>query len=180
MALELLGFPDINPGKNYQCGVVAATFPRCDDDCSKCDTTIPTMRSLIVVLNRYRDVAYADASAAKPSFKPNYVAYPSLASIRRSLDRRVPVLGGVSPDWPPDSPEAAEHAILITGYDDDYMATGEPWVIVRDPYPYAPGENPWANAGYPYSGRTGTAVVPWSALRHRMNLTSAVFLEAVK
>jgi hypothetical protein len=31
MALELLDFPDINPGKNYQCGVVAATFPRCDD-----------------------------------------------------------------------------------------------------------------------------------------------------
>ena len=35
MALDLLGFPDINPAKNYQCGVVAAAFTKCADDCTK-------------------------------------------------------------------------------------------------------------------------------------------------
>jgi len=48
---------------------------------------------------------------------------------------------------------------------------------VRDPYPYAEGENIWINAGYPYTAKTGRALVPWPVLRDRMNLTSAIFLE---
>ncbi|HYX47881.1 MAG TPA: hypothetical protein VE820_13815 [Sphingomicrobium sp.] len=100
MALEILRVPDINPGKNYQCGVVAAAFPRCEDDCSQCDTTIPTMLSLIAVLNRYRDLAFSSERGRKSLFTADYVAHPTFALIKRSFDISAPVIGGISPDLP--------------------------------------------------------------------------------
>ena len=177
MALELLRFPDINEASNYQCGVVAAAFPSCGDDCTRCDMTLPTMVSLIEVLNRYREHASPQRlSGLQASFSPNYLPNPDFKSVRQSLDASFPVLGGISPDETPTDPAASEHAVLLTGYDEDYLGTGEPWIVVRDPYPYAAGENPWINAGYPFWRASGRALVPWRALRQRMNLTSAVFL----
>jgi len=178
MALRLLGFPDLNPGRNYQCGVVAAAFPDCDDDCTKCITTIDAMTNMVGVLDRYRDLAsQQDSTAFSELFNPNYVSYPRWARIKHSLDLSYPVIAGISPDGRPNNPARSEHAILITGYDDNYRGTGEEWVIVRDPYPYARGASPYASAGYPYQARSGTAQLPWRILRDRMNLTSAVFLE---
>lgn len=177
MALKLLDFPDINEARNYQCGVVAAAFPRCGDDCTKCDRTIPTMESFVPILNRYRDLASpGKREGLQASFSPNYTSNPTFRGVKRSLDRSFPVLAGISPDGAPRNPAASEHAILLTGYDDDYLGTGQTWFIIRDPYPYAEGENPWMNAGYAYASGSGTALVPWRVLRNRMNLTSAVFL----
>ena len=180
MALELLGFPDINEARNYQCGVVAAAFPSCSDDCTRCDTTLPTMVSLIGVLNRYRELASPHRlSGLQASFSPNYAPNPTFRTVKQSLDSYLPVLGGISPDEAPADPAASEHAVLLTGYDEDYLGTGEPWIVVRDPFPYAKDENPWVNAGYPYWRASGRALVPWRALRERMNLTSVVFLAKV-
>jgi hypothetical protein len=177
MALKVLGFPDINPGKNYQCGVVAAAFPQCDDDCTKCDTELDTMPSFVRLLERYRDLSMRGKSLGlKASFHPNYVAYPGLRRIEHSIDLSFPVIAGISAGERPSDPAQPEHSVLITGYDDDHNGTGETWMIVRDPYPYASEENPWTNAGYPYRRPSGTALVPWRVLRGEMNLTSAVFL----
>jgi hypothetical protein len=178
MALQLLGFPDLNPGRNYQCGVVAAAFPDCDDDCTKCVTTIDAMTNMVGVLDRYRDLSIQRSS--RPffeAFNPNYVPYPHWARIKHSLDLSYPVIAGISPDGKPSNPARSEHAVLITGYDDNYRGSGEQWVIVKDPYPYASGASPYSNAGYPYQPASGTAQLPWRILRDRMNLTSAVFLE---
>jgi hypothetical protein len=178
MALQLLGFPDLNPGRNYQCGVVAAAFPDCDDDCTKCVTPIDAMTNMVGVLDRYRDLAIQLNSAGFSGlFDPNYVSYPRWTRIKHSLDLSYPVIAGISPDGRPANPARSEHAILITGYDDNYRGSGEEWVIVRDPYPYARGTSPYASAGYPYQAASGTAQLPWRILRDRMNLTSAVFLE---
>jgi len=173
MALELLGVPDINPARNYQCGVVAAAFPDCDDDCTKCVTRLGPLSRLVDVLDRYSALTNAPSSV----FSPNYASYPQWDRIRQSLDRAYPVIAGISPDGRPADPAQSQHAILITGYDDNYRGTGEKWVIVRDPYPYAARQNPYANAGYAFEAASGKAVLPWRALRDRLNLTSAVFLE---
>lgn len=178
MALEFLKFPDINPVRNYQCGVVAAAFPDCDDDCTRCDTTLDTMMSFVGVLKRYRALAlHGKPVGLQRAFSPNYVAYPTYAHVRRSLNLSYPVIAGISADQRPLNPAEPQHAVLITGYDDDYQASGEPWVVVRDPYPYAAGDNPWVSAGYPYRQNSGRAMVPWRVLRDQLNLTSAVFLE---
>ena len=55
MALKFLGFPDINEVRNYQCGVVAATFPYCEDDCTRCDRALDRMSTFVELLERYRD-----------------------------------------------------------------------------------------------------------------------------
>ena len=179
MALKLLGFPDINPANNYQCGVVAAAFPDCDDDCTKCVTSLGSMARLVDVLARYRELSLDEDSAqSKQMFKPNYVAHPAWARIKHSLDLSFPVIAGISPDAKPKDAAQSEHTVLITGYDDNYRGTGEAWVTLRDPYPYARGESPYAAAGFSYEAASRKARLPWRVLRDRLNLTSAVFLES--
>ena len=177
MALELLGFRNINPAKNYQCGVVAAAFPDCDDDCTKCVTSLGSMDRLVDVIERYRDLSLWHSRASWRILRPRYVPYPALASIERSINRHYPVIVGVSPDGKPDDPAQAEHTVLITGYDDNYRGTGEAWVTLRDPYPYSAGQSPYTRAGYSYAPATRKARLPWRVLRDRLNLTSAVFLQ---
>ncbi|MFL6760964.1 MAG: C39 family peptidase [Sphingomicrobium sp.] len=177
MALRLVGFPDINPAKNYQCGVVAAAFPECLDDCTKCERSLGTMTSMVGVLDRYRDLAF-QMTGDSPEIRPSYVAYPQWKRITHSLDLSYPVIAGISPDRRPSNPAEPQHTVLITGYDDNHGGTGEQWVIIRDPYPYQGRRSPYASAGYPYQQATGKAELPWRVLRDRMNLTSAVFLES--
>ena len=177
MALKLLGFPDINPAKNYQCGVVAAAFPRCDDDCTQCITSLRSVANLVGVLNRYSDLSLGSGKGVPDLFSPNYVAHPGWDHIKHSVDLSYPVIAGISPDSKPDDPGATQHTVLITGYDDNYRGTGQRWVIVRDPYPYAQGRSPYRSAGYRYDAASGKAELPWRVLRDRLNLTSAVFLE---
>lgn len=176
MALELLGFADIDPGRNYQCGVVAAAFPECRNDCTQCDSWLPLMTGFLPLLVRYDLVA----GQGEPHMvlSPVYSSDPQWGRITRSLDLSYPVIAGISPDEMPDDPAAAEHSVLITGYDDDYRGTGQQWVVVKDPYPYDDGDNPYASVGYAYDAATGKAQLPWSVLRDRLNLTSAVFLNA--
>ena len=178
MALNLLGYPDINPAHNYQCGVVAAAFPDCADDCTKCVTRLGPIANLVGVLDRYKALAVKQQNGpAGASISPDYVAYPQWDRITRSLKLSYPVIGGISPDGAPDNAADSEHTVLITGFDDNFHGTGEKWVVLRDPYPYAAGKSPYAAAGYSYDVATGTAQLPWRVLLHRMNLTSAIFLE---
>jgi len=178
MALKYLGFPDINPVRNYQCGVVAAAFPDCEYDCTRCETPLDRMSTFVALLERYRErTKHSRPAARQLSLRPNYVAYPEFDRIKRSINLSYPVIGGVSVGRRPVNPAEAQHAVLITGYDDDYRGTGERWVVVMDPFPYAGGESPWLHAGYSARRSTGKLMVPWRVLRDRMNLSSAVFLE---
>jgi Peptidase_C39 like family len=177
MALQQLGFADINPGRNYQCGVVAAAFPVCDDDCTKCVTSLKSMEKFVRLLDRYRDLSREAAPGPSKLFSPNYVANPRWNRIKHSLDLSFPVIAGISPDGRPADPGESQHTVLITGYDDDYRGTGEDWVIIRDPYPYEGAGNPYSDMGYRFDTASGRAQLPWRVLRDRLNLTSAVFLE---
>jgi len=178
MALTLLGFPDLNPARNYQCGVVAAAFRNCWEDCTKCVTSLGSMDRLVAVLDSYRELsAEMDGGRPQQGFSPNYVSYPGWNRIKRSLDLAYPVIAGISPDGRPADPAQAQHTILITGYDNNYRGSGEEWVIIRDPYPYDAGASPYAKAGFRMQSSSGKVLLPWRVLRDRMNLTSAVFLE---
>jgi hypothetical protein len=179
MALELLGFPNINPAKNYHCGVVAAAFPECDDDCTKCITSLESMDRIVEVLNRYKNLSLElDSAEREHGLTPSYVPHPSWSWIEHSIDLSYPVIAGISPDGKPDDDALAQHAVLITGYDNNHRGTGEAWVTIRDPYPYARGESPYTRAGYSYDAARRKARLPWRVLRDRLNLTSAVFLES--
>jgi hypothetical protein len=178
MALQELGFPDLNPAKNYQCGVVAVAFEGCEDDCTKCVESLGSLAMLVGVLDRYRNLSAQQGNVTPDErFSPNYADYPDWIRVRHSLRLSYPVIAGISPDGKPADPDEPEHTVLITGYDDNYRGSGEKWVIVRDPYPYEPGASPYASAGYVYDAATGKAKLPWRVLRDRLNFTSAVFLE---
>lgn len=178
MALEVLGFPDIDPGKDYQCGVVVAAFPGCEDDCRECVTRLGPLSDMVGVLDRYRALSAKRGDGHSDElFSPNYVANPQWGRIKHSIDLSYPVIAGISPDGRPRSPARAQHVILIIGYDDNHRGTGEEWVILKDPYPYSPDDNPYTRAGYRFQTTSGTVQMPWSVLRDQLNLTSAVFLE---
>jgi len=177
MALEMLGFPDIDPSKNYQCGVVVAAFPGCEADCTECVTRLGPLSELVGVLDRYKSLADKTDWQSDVMFRPNYAAHPRWDRIKQSLDLSYPVIAGISPDRAPEFPGRAQHVILITGYDDNHLGTGEDWVTVKDPYPYAPGKSPYVSAGYRFRSASGQAQLPWRILQEKLNLSSAVFLE---
>src|SRR3954470_24325853 len=73
MALEMLGFPDIDPSNNYQCGVVVAAFPGCADGCAQCVTRPGPLSDLVGVLDRYKALADKTDWQSDGLFSPNYV-----------------------------------------------------------------------------------------------------------
>src|SRR3954451_19019831 len=65
MALKLLGFRNINPAKDYQCGVVAAALPG-GDDCTKCVTPLGSMDRIVDVIERYTDLSRLPQKSPEP------------------------------------------------------------------------------------------------------------------
>jgi len=59
MLLRHLGYPGINPARNYQCGIVGSLGGECWYNCSlpRCITGIGTLSAFAGVLERYPDVA---------------------------------------------------------------------------------------------------------------------------
>jgi hypothetical protein len=179
MALQLHGYPNVNPAGNYQCGIVAVAFPECDADCHACIRPIGPLPNMVWAIERYQAYVARTLDFSLPHVRPRYDDSPTFEKIRQSLRQDMPVIAGISPTRVPNNPSETEHAVLISGVDDAWRTpSGERVrvVIVNDPFVYGPGQNPYERVGGwvdPYSGK---AVVEWNTFRNRLNFSSAVFL----
>ena len=53
MVLKWFGYPNVNPGGNFQCGFVAVAFPSCDLDCRQCIQPAGPMQNTVEFQRRY-------------------------------------------------------------------------------------------------------------------------------
>lgn len=146
MVLKHYGYGSVNPGGNYQCGIVAMLGGDCYFDCRHCVTTIGTLHNLGAVLSAYGATTLSIDVHGEP------VSYHlrqrlNVEQIAKEINDGDPIIVGISPSgmarfYPPGF---GEHLAVITGY---RFVDGKFSVFVNDPYPYsAVGRDPYINAG---------------------------------
>lgn len=176
--LRHLDFPNVNPGNNYQCGIVGVTFPKCAAGCFGCVQAIGALPNIELVLRGYANYVLVNNGFGRTDFNPTFVANPSFAQIQDALDRGYVVIGGISPAAAPVNPANAQHAIVISGYAaPDPGETGLRAVAAYDPLAYEPGKSPYDyRPGVSYDPSSGRVEAEWGVFLHQLHFTAAVFV----
>lgn len=139
MLFRHYGLPNVNPGGNYQCGIIGRLSPPmspCDRDCGLCvvpsGSNLGTLRMISEYTRRTvgRDARYVES---------NRVPAGVFVS---EIDAHRPVLVGVSTNRRTFG--EAEHVALVVGYARQGNAVD---LIVNDPYPYPRQANPYVAHG---------------------------------
>jgi hypothetical protein len=146
MIMQYLGYPNLNPGGDYQCGVVGAQGGACAVDCRNCPGPGGTIQHVALILRSYATVAYQRAGYQNPAVNLQEFGILQPAQIIDQINRDGPILAGISPNsvaYPPGS-GMSQHAVAIVGYDGNASNLN---VIINDPYPYPAGSNPYLATG---------------------------------
>jgi hypothetical protein len=130
MSLKHYGVPNLNPGGDYQCGLVATLGGQCAFDCRRCVFPGSSMQNISTVMNNYPAVAFqvlhklvTQMSSANMShyFSPN-TDYDLFVDqfIYDNIDNGHPIIAGISPGSVPGSglkypPGMSEHVAVIIG-----------------------------------------------------------------
>lgn len=132
MVFRYYGIAAINP-IDYQCGIVALSYPICNVNCFACDITAPNIGIFRNVLTNYPQVArnLTGGFGASISVVPN-LSPLTKAGVRTEIDAGRPIVAGVSPSGFSIGGQP-QHATLIVGYEDD---DSDLLLIVNDPFPY--------------------------------------------
>jgi len=174
MALSYKGVPNLNPGSNYQCGIVGALGGICQTDCRRCVTTIGSALQLVAVLERYQDVGeYYGSRFNRVRF--GQAGPLSAAEIIDEIDDGNPVMAGISPSGMGEFyPRGmSEHVTLIIGY---RTASDGTRLIINDPMPYrAWGVDPYLRIGARQL-RAGQYEVEYSAFRRHLDYKDSIFV----
>ena len=143
MVFQHNGVGNINPGGDFQCGIVALLHPICNRDCRNCVVPAGSLFTMNNMLTEYPKVAVqrtglrtSITTATKPSALP-------LSTVVSEIDAGRPVVAGISPSGYNTS-NVSEHVALIVGYDGTDL-------IVNDPFPCD-----LAITGNPYVASGGT------------------------
>ena len=139
MILRYHGLPNLNPGYDYQCGVVGTYFylvygPQhpCVYNCYLCETGASGMTEVRRIVEQYGDVARSFGVNSPDLRSTIQFSALTLQQLAKNLDENRPVIAGISPTGI-SLPNISMHAIILVGYD----ATGpDPIVYVNDPFPY--------------------------------------------
>ena len=161
MVLSHYGFPNLNPNGNYQCGVVSAQGGFCSANCAFCLSAAGSNQRVAAVIQAYAHSAAQSRGFANPNFQPRLYGILPPHEIIRSVDNNAPILAGISPTLGiPPGLGLSQHAVVIVGYSGG-AANLE--VLVNDPYPYAPGFEPYSRVGGRIV-RSGQYRVPYASL----------------
>ena len=146
MVLQHYHYGSVNPGGNFQCGVVAMLGGVCNISCDSCVTSIGSLQNLVLVLRGYQETAH-HFGVAGDSLRLSMAGHLSPRQIANEIEGGDPIIAGISPSgmgqfYPPSF---GEHLALIVGYENSRHAFD---VIVNDPFPYAyVGYDPYLHAG---------------------------------
>lgn len=171
MILLYFNEPNVNPGGDYQCGIVGGYWflvggPNhpCVYNCYLCQTGASSTAEIQRILMNYGRLAQLQGLTGRTLTTKSKFGQLTIEQIAYQLDNNRPILAGISFPGQPTLPGISGHAVVFSGYD----ATGaQPTITVRDPYPYEafipPQQNPWLLAGGVYLG-PGTYRIPLAAL----------------
>ncbi len=154
MIFKHFGLPTVNPGGDFQCGIVAAVgyslnggCDACNANCGNCVRPAGEPQMVSYMLSSYPKVACRDLYESNTSLQSSFVSnYLSDAFLINQLNQNKPVIAGINPGSHFVLPGTSMHVALITGY---YIDGSNILVLkVNDPYPYwTKGVDPYFNAG---------------------------------
>ena len=157
MVLRHNQLPNLNPGGNYQCGVVAVHFgptSPCWSNCFSCVTTIGSMTQLQTLINGYGRVANQLGVASRVLSSQVRVSALSWAEVVTEIDASRAVVAGISPTGF-SAPNLSEHVAVVVGY---AINSGVYSLIVNDPFPF--NDPQFGAAPNPYLAAGGVQLKP--------------------
>ena len=172
MTLRHYRYGTINHVGDYQCGIVALLGGICDLNCYVCETGIPNIQSLAVILQRYQQIATRFGVGGR-RFQERTGGRLSPNSIAHEIDSGRPVMAVINTSragivYPPGF---GEHISLIVGY---RTQGGVFRVVVNDPFPYLLfGNDPFLNAGASLL-RPGQYLINYEAFVSQLNYSYSI------
>jgi len=141
MIFRYYQLPNLNPGNDYQCGIVGAVgysqngaCDACNINCGNCIRPAGSAQMVSYMLSAYPKVAcktlYQNNVTLKNQFVANFLAPNFLIS---ELNAGRPVIAGINPGSQFVLPGNSQHVSLIVGY----FYSGSNLIIkINDPFPY--------------------------------------------
>jgi hypothetical protein len=174
MVLRHLRMPNINPGNNYQCGVVGTLGGQCAYDCRLCVTTIGSIGHLAQVLENYPRVVRSVSARAVPDLAMMEDSALDPEGIIDEIDAGRPIIAGISPSGQGFHYPAgmSEHVALIVGY---RVQGNRLLLYVNDPMPFSLFPfDPYRAAGASPT-RPGQYLIEYGAFRGRLGYKDSLY-----
>jgi len=174
MVFRYYGLPNVNIGGDYQCGVVAVTFPNpCAYNCLLCQTGIETLTNLNFVIDNYGYTLTNFYFIPSRNLSSQFIfSALTMDQVVGEINANRPILVGISPSGFVSAPNVSEHVAVIIGYD-----TARSELVVNDPYPFAlfPGRtDPYVAAGGRLL-RQGQYAVPYNGFVYQMLWANTIY-----
>ncbi len=161
--------PNINPGGDYQCGIIGARFGPatvCWNNCRACQVPAGNPSEITRMLREYPPfagrVTNQRISGLVYSHTPSAI---TKAQIKREIDEGRPVIVGISPGG--GSSAVSAHVALVIGYDENDEGL---ILTVNDPFPYQyvpPRTDPYLRAGG--AGGEGQYTIDFDTFRRQLS-----------
>jgi len=150
MVFRYYGLPNLNPGGNYQCGIVGAWFSNsaCVFNCGLCPNPIGPMSNELAVIRGYGPFANTFGFPSRVLSASLIFRALSAAEIKNEIDAGRPVVVGIAPGGGFALPNASQHIAVLVGY--EFTASSQT-VIVNDPFPF--NFAPYSQIAHPYLSR---------------------------
>ena len=152
MVFEHYDIPNVNPGGDYQCGIIGALAgPNnvCFQDCRRCIVSAQSLEHIHAAIPFYPDaVEYLTRRPVKNLSASSQSSRLTKSEVKAEIDAARPIIVGISFDNMPRP--LSQHVALIVGYDEDSKSNLR--LTVNDPFPYnlpqfSKNKNPYVKAG---------------------------------
>ena len=141
MIFKHFNLPNVNPGGNYQCGIIGTIFYNsvCNNDCmnSLCIRPSGSNYNTLKMLKDFPWLTGRKVLSCREGFELSF------SVVKNNIDQQKPILCGISPNRRLYY-QGAEHAVLLIGYK---VVNLTPYYIINDPFPYSNTDNPYLKAG---------------------------------
>jgi hypothetical protein len=153
MIFKYYSLPNLNPGLDYQCGIVGAvgysiggSCDVCNISCANCIRPAGSNEMISRMLTVYPKLAcktlFQTNQTLKNQFATNFLAQNLVLS---ELTAKRPIIAGINPGMQFVLPGGSQHVALIVGY---HFAGSNFILHVNDPFPYfTTGFDPYVASG---------------------------------
>jgi Papain-like cysteine protease AvrRpt2 len=142
MIFRYYGLPTVNPGGDYQCGIVGAVgysqngaCDACNINCGNCVRPAGSAAMVSYMLTTYPKVACRELYNQNRTLNNLFFSgYLSETNLVNELNLNRPVIAGINPGSQFVLPGNSQHVALIKGY---YYDSGNNLILkINDPFPY--------------------------------------------
>jgi hypothetical protein len=169
MVFRYYHVPNVNPGGDYQCGIIGARFgPRtvCWTNCRACQVPAGNPSEITRMLREYPPFAGSVFNRRVSGLDSTHtLSAISKDQVKQEIDEGRPIIVGISPGGGGSAVSA--HVALVIGYDesDDGLI-----LTVNDPFPYQyvpPLTDPYLRAGG--AGGEGQYTIDFDTFRRQLS-----------